>query len=89
MTELSQIVGDELPRAGKVEASVGCETGGIRPIHADTGQALDPTHLAEIGRDADPQKSESLDPMTDERPSVTRRRCVFSGAAQQQRPPGA
>ena len=26
--------------------------------------------------------------MTNERPSVIQRRCVFSGAAQQQRPPG-
>src|SRR6202049_704723 len=64
MSELSQIVGDQLARAAEVKASARREAGTIRSIHADAGQALNAAHLPELGWQATPQKTERADAAT-------------------------
>ena len=54
MSELSQIIGDQLARAAEVKASARSKACDIRSIHADTRQALNAAHLPELGWQAYP-----------------------------------
>jgi len=64
MSELSQIVCDQLARAAEVKAGARSEAGAIRSIHADTWQALNAAHLPELGWQVDPEKNERANAAT-------------------------
>jgi hypothetical protein len=64
MSELAQIVCDQLARAAEVKASARSEAGAIRSIHADTWQALNAAHVPEFGWQIDPKENECANAAT-------------------------
>jgi hypothetical protein len=71
VSELSQIVSDQLARAAEVKASARSEAGAVRSIHADTWQALNAAHVPEFGWQIDPEKNERANAATYQRSSAS------------------
>jgi hypothetical protein len=71
VSELSQIVCDQLARAAEVKAGARSEAGAIRSIHADTWQALNAAQLPELGWQIDAEKNERANAATYQRSSAS------------------